>query len=103
MRRLKAAFPAILIWGGALVALSMPGAAIVQNIRLRAAGPAAQAASEAGQALLAWASMFAVAIGMLMMVAGYVIRRARKTEREAAALRKARREADRARRRHSLD
>jgi hypothetical protein len=100
---MKAAFPAILIGGGALIALGVPGAAIVQNIRLQGAGPAEQAATEGGQALLAWASMFAVAIGMLMMVAGYVIRRVRKTEREAAALRKARREADRARPRHSLD
>jgi hypothetical protein len=95
--------PVILIWGGALIALGVPGAAIVRNIRLRAAGPAEQAATEGGQALLAWASMFAVAIGMLMMIAGYVIRRARKMEHEAAAQRKARREVDRARSRHSLD
>jgi hypothetical protein len=100
---MKAALPAILIWGGALIALGVPGAAIVRNIRLQAAGPAEQAAMEGGQALLAWASMFAVAIGMLMMVAGYVVRRARKMDQEAVAQRKARREADRARPRHSLD
>ena len=100
---MKAVLPAILVWGGALIALGVPAAAIVRNILLRAAGPAEQAAMEGGQALLAWASMFAVAIGMLMMVAGYVIRQARKMDQEAAAQRKARREADRARSRHSLD
>ena len=100
---MKAVLPAILVWGGALIALGVPGAAIVRNIRLRSAGPAEQAAVESGQALLAWASMFAVAIGMLMMVAGYVIRRAQKMDQEAAAQRKARREADRVRPRHSLD
>ena len=100
---MKAALPTILIWGGALIALGVPGAAIVRNIRLQGAGPAEQAATEGGQALMAWASMFAVAIGMLMMVAGYVIRRARKMDQQAAAQRKARREADRARPRHSLD
>jgi hypothetical protein len=100
---MKAAFPAILMWGGALVALGVPGAAIVRSIRLRAAGPAEQAAAEGGMALLAWASMFAVAAGLLMMVAGHVIRRARQMEQEVAAQQKARREAERARPRHSLD
>lgn len=92
---MKAALPAILISVGALIALGVPGVAIGWNIHLRTAGRLAQrTGTDADLALLAWVSMFAVPFGVLLMLAGFIIRRARKLDEEAAAQRKARRAAE---------
>ena len=89
---MKTALPVILVSVGALMAIGVPAAAIFRNIHMRTAG---RLAADSDLALLAWTSMFAVPLGLLLMIAGLIIRRARKSEQEAAAQRRARREAAR--------
>ena len=86
---MKSALPVILMAVGALIAFGFLGITIVRNIGL------ADRSAGGDLAVLGWASMFAMPIGMLLMVAGFVLRRVEKSNKQAAAARKARREAER--------
>ena len=89
---MKSALPTILISVGALIAVGVPGLALGRNIHLRTVGRVAErSVAEGDLAVLAFAGMFAVPIGMLLMISGFIIRRARKLEEQAAAARQARR------------
>jgi hypothetical protein len=86
---MKSAFPVILMSVGALIAFGFLGITIGRNVGL------ADRSAGGDLAVLAWASMFAMPIGMLLMLAGFILRRAEKSQNQAAAARKAQREAER--------
>ena len=96
------ALPAILMSVGALIAVGAPGLAIARHMHLRSAGLVGRAgAAESDLALFALFSVFAMALGLLLIAAGNVMRRTRKAQEQVAAQRKARRAAERARPTHA--
>ena len=98
---LMKALPAILMSVGALMAIGVPGLTIARHVQLQLTGLAGPAAgAEHDIVVLALFSIFAVPVGILLMVSGYLVRRSRIMQKQAAEQRRAKRQAaDAARRR----